>query len=217
MEQVFEYCGKMPPDLLADLVFEWNKIYNGFTVIDITGGMGIATSRKLLELGYRNMYIEGMEDASDWEYNQALEEKTPGIKFNNKRTQIVASFEEHLRNGFKVRSERLYNELATFVYRNGRPDHTKGSHDDNIMSMAMGLYVADVSFAKLEKNDALNKALVESWQVSETTHTVGQLLDSSQFINPMNNINIYSTNNGRNIQENYQKYSWLFGKPKQIQ
>ena len=214
MEQVFEYCGKMPPDLLADLVFEWNKIYNGFTVIDITGGMGIATSRKLLELGYRNMYIEGMEDASEWEYRQALEEKTPGIKFNNKRTQIVASFEEHLRNGFKVRSERLYNELTTFVYRNGRPDHTKGSHDDNIMSMAMGLYVADVSFVKLEKNDSLNKALIESWQVSETTHTVGQLLDSSQYINPINNINIYSTNNSRNVQENYQKYSWLFGKPR---
>ena len=37
----------------------------------------------------------------------------------NKRTQIIASLEEHLRHGFLVRSIRFVNELNTFVYING--------------------------------------------------------------------------------------------------
>ena len=31
-------------------------MYNAFIVTDITGGMGVATSRKLQELGYKNLY-----------------------------------------------------------------------------------------------------------------------------------------------------------------
>jgi hypothetical protein len=61
-------------------------------------------------------------------------EKIPGLNFNNKRTQIVAAFEEQVRKGFAIRSTRLLNELNTFVYVNGRPDHQKGQHDDLIIT-----------------------------------------------------------------------------------
>ena len=51
-KQVMEYLGKIPPDLAADLAFKWGNLYKAYIVIDITGGMGVATSRKLQELGY---------------------------------------------------------------------------------------------------------------------------------------------------------------------
>jgi hypothetical protein len=170
-EQVLEYIGKIPPDDLAQIAYKWGVIYgNAFIVIDITGGMGVATSRKLQELNYKNIYIDGVNTQNIWEYNAKAMEKIPGLNFNNKRTQIVAAFEEQLRKGFAVRSSRLLNELNTFVYMNGRPDHMKGSHDDAIMSMSMALYAGDLCFNQLQKTESVNRAMIESWTMSERTY-----------------------------------------------
>ena len=116
--QVAEYLGKIPPDLAADIVYKWGSMYNAYVVTDITGGMGVATSRKLQELGYKDLYVEGMNTADKWKYNPNEGTKTPGLAFNNKRTQIIAAFEEALRHKFVIRSKRLLNEMYTFVYIN---------------------------------------------------------------------------------------------------
>jgi len=142
-EQVLEYLGKVPPDVVAEIAFKWATMYSAFIVIDITGGMGVSTSRKLQELGYKNLYVEGVNAADKWKYNPKTLDKIPGLNFNNKRVQIVASFEEALRHNFEIRSTRLLNELNTFVYINGRPDHQKGQHDDLIMAIAMAIYVGE--------------------------------------------------------------------------
>jgi hypothetical protein len=84
-------------------------------------------------------------------------DKIPGINFNNKRVQIIASFEEGMRHGFKIYSYRLFNEMNTFIYINGRPDHQKGHHDDLIMSIAMATYVAESSFSKFRKGNGTYK------------------------------------------------------------
>ena len=47
-KQVMEYLGKIPPDLAADLAFKWANLYKAYIVIDITGGMGVATVLKLM-------------------------------------------------------------------------------------------------------------------------------------------------------------------------
>ena len=115
-------------------------------VIDITGGMGVSTARNFKNWDIKILYVEGVNAADKWKYNPKTLEKIPGLNFNNKRVQIVAAFEEALRHNFKVRSNRLLNELNTFVYINGRPDHQKGQHDDFIMAMAMAIYVGENSF-----------------------------------------------------------------------
>jgi len=65
-EQVVEYIGKIPPDDLASIAYKWGILYDAFIVIDITGGMGIATSRKLQELNYKNLYIDGVNTQNMW-------------------------------------------------------------------------------------------------------------------------------------------------------
>ncbi len=164
-EQVVEYLGKIPPDIVADLANKWANKYNCFVVIDITGGMGVATSRKMLELGYKDFYYDGVKSDELWKFNP--DTKTPGINFNSKRAQIVQALEEQVRTGFKIRSQRLMNELKTFVYINGRADHMKGHHDDLIMSLAMALYVAQTSFTLLKKNVAQAKAMLDAWITDE--------------------------------------------------
>jgi Terminase large subunit, T4likevirus-type, N-terminal len=220
-EQVAEYIGKIPPDDLASIAYKWGILYEAFIVIDITGGMGVATSRKLQEMNYKNLYIDGINTKNIWEYNSKAMEKIPGLNFNNKRTQIVAAFEEQLRKGFQVRSNRLLNELNTFVYINGRPDHMKGAHDDAIMSMSMALYAADLCFNQLEKNENANKAMLDSWTMSERTYepqktfySYGTSFDQIGSMG-MDNNQIYHQNNPSGVpREAYKEYSWLFGKSK---
>jgi hypothetical protein len=221
-EQVLEYIGKIPPDDLAAIAYKWGILYgNAFIVTDITGGMGIATSRKLQELNYKNLFIDGINTQNIWEYNKKIMEKIPGINFNNKRTQIIASFEEHVRKGFAIRSARLLNELSTFVYINGRPDHMKGSHDDAIMSISMAIYAGDISFNQLERASSQNKAILDSWALSERTYepnksfySYGTSLDPIGSMFAGNNRLINDVTPYDNPKEAYQKYSWLFKKPK---
>ena len=220
-EQVVEYIGKIPPDDLANIAYKWGILYDAFIVIDITGGMGVATSRKLQELNYKNLYIDGVNTQNIWEYNKKAMEKIPGLNFNNKRTQIVAAFEEQLRKDFLVRSSRLLNELNTFVYMNGRPDHMKGAHDDSIMSMSMALYAGDICFNQLQRNDSKNKAMIESWALSERTYepektlySYGTSFDQIGSMGIDNNL-IYHKDNPTNIpKEAYKQYNWLFGRSK---
>lgn len=210
-EQVLEYLGKVPPDVVAEIAFKWATMYSAFVVIDITGGMGVSTSRKLQELGYKNLYVEGINTADKWKYNVKAMEKIPGLNFNNKRVQIVASFEEALRHNFEIRSSRLLNELNTFVYVNGRPDHQKGQHDDLIMAIAMAIYVGENSFTQLEKVTEQTKAMMESWLVNETP-----VKNTSNDFHPSlsalpGGIN-HNRNRGQATKQDYQDNSWLFGK-----
>jgi hypothetical protein len=219
-EQVVEYIGKIPPDDLASICYKWGVLYDAFIVIDITGGMGIATSRKLQEMNYKNLFVDGINTQNMWEYNKKAMEKIPGINFNNKRTQIVAAFEEQVRKGFAIRSNRLLNELNTFVYLNGRPDHMKGTHDDSIMSLSMALYAGDISFNQLKRNDSANKAMLESWTVSERTYEPNKTFYSyGQTMDPLGALqtspDFFHKDNPTNAPKNaYKEYMWLFGKSK---
>ena len=208
-EQVLEYLGKIPPDVAAEIAFKWATMYNAFIVTDITGGMGVSTSRKLQELNYKNLYVDGVNPADKWKWDPKSQDKIPGINFNNKRVLIIQAFEEALRFDFALRSQRLFNELNTFVYISGRPDHQKGQHDDLIMAMAMALYVGETSFAQLEKSTQQAKAMIESW-TSETN----VFRDSSSNFNPGLPSDPFGMSNyGRNeaTKSDYENYLWLFG------
>ena len=193
---------------------KWAVKYTCFIVVDITGGMGVSTSRKLLELGHKDFFYDGIDPGDMWKFNPRNTDKTPGLNFNNKRAQIVQALEEQFRTGFKIRSNRLLNELNTFVYINGRPDHMSGHHDDLIMSMAMALYVAQNSFSNLRKNANQAKAMLDSWVIRDNqrpnqpkqemfNQNPGSMFEqgTSGHI-PQNN-----PNNPRSPQD----YSWLFG------
>jgi hypothetical protein len=207
-EQVLEYVGKVPPDVTAEIAYKWGTMYNAYCVIDLTGGMGVATARKMQEMGYQaGMYIDNVETANKWKWDPKLNEKIPGINFNNKRVQIIASFEEAVRHDFKVYSHRLYNEMNTFIFINGRPDHQKGHHDDCIMAISMAIYVAEKSFQSLTKMVNHTKAMINSWST-----VVNENKNTSAFFNPMipQTTRMDGRFNSGPGREEYVKYSWLF-------
>ena len=41
--------------LLLRVAYKWATMYSAFVVIDITGGMGVSTARKLQEMDYQGL------------------------------------------------------------------------------------------------------------------------------------------------------------------
>lgn len=176
MEQVMEYQGKIQPDLLAQHVYSYGNMYNAYTVVDITGGMGVSTVLKLIELNYSKKLLHYDKQTSNILPNQARlntikdKDKIPGFNVNGVRLPMIANLEKSLReNTIKVKSRRLVSEMKTFIYKNGRPDHMDGYHDDLLMGLGMALWVLEYSFKNLEKANAQNKAILNSWSTGGST------------------------------------------------
>lgn len=220
MEQVMEYQGKIQPDLLAQLVEEYGDLYKAYTVVDITGGMGVSTVLKLLEFDYRRLHYDtpnGKILSTKQRQMDAhkKDNKVPGLQVSSMRPQMVANLEEKIRNNLvKIRSARMISEMKTFVYKNGRADHMDGYHDDLLMSMAMCLWVLEHSFKNLEKLDKQTKAILSSWVNSSNTATATPDSNRNGFV-PKNNTTALPKPNfspmvAKNMQDPTGKYMWLF-------
>jgi hypothetical protein len=177
-EQVLEYQGKIPPDILAELVYHYGEKYKAYTVVDITGGMGVTTVLKLVEMEYKRLHYDDpkskvLSTRKDLGKYKKFDNKVPGFNVGANRLNMVAEFERCVRqNELIIRSSRLISEMKTFVYRNGRPDHMEGYHDDLLMGMAMCLWILQTSFKNLEKVNEQTKALLNSWVVSSPTNGI---------------------------------------------
>ena len=171
-EQVLEYQGKIPPDILAEVVYNYGEKYKCYVVVDITGGMGVTPVLKLLEMEYKNLHYDDpkskvLSTRKDLGKYKKYDNKIPGFNVGANRLNMVAEFERSIRqNEVIIRSSRLISEMKTFVYRNGRPDHMEGYHDDLLMGVAMCLWVLQTSFKNLEKVNEQTKAILNSWVTS---------------------------------------------------
>lgn len=216
LEQVAEFKHKLPPDMLAEIVYKYGNMYNAYTIVDITGGMGVATVLKLLEMEYEYLHYDDpksrklSEKYSKTVYKQG--DKVPGFNVGNTRLQMVSELEEHIReNKTIIRSRRLISELRTFVYKNGRPDHMEGFNDDIIMAYAMAIFIVQTSFKKLEQVEKQTKAMLESWVNVSNTQSK-PMINGQQHINPFyTNTPTYNPTPPNNGNNDNGEYNWLFG------
>lgn len=223
MEEVLEYQGKIQPDLLAQLVEQYGEMYKAYTVVDATGGMGVSTILKLLEFDYKRLHYDSQNgkilSAKQKELSShSKDNKIPGFHVTNVRLPMVSNLEFKIRtNAVKVRSLRLTSEMKTFVYKNGKPDHMDGYHDDLLMSLAMCLWVVEHSFKSLEKLGKQNKAMLDGWMAGARTPLPQVELERGSGFVPKDSRNKaalpkpkYSPGGIRNIQDPTGQYMWLF-------
>ena len=216
MEQVMEYQGKIQPDLLAQIVEEYGEMYKAYTVVDITGGMGVSTVLKLLEFDYKRLHydVAGGKILSSRQReiaNYGKGDKIPGFQATSVRLPMIANLEYKIRtDAIKIRSVRLTSELKTFIYKNGRPDHMEGYHDDLIMSLAMCLWVVEHSFKNLERLEKQNKAMLNSWLGGSNNPN-----PTVKSIDPVTKQTVTKINPQhaayKNVQDPTGQYMWLFG------
>ena len=116
---------------------------------------------ELNELDYWNMYFQNDRDRYNYLYGDREIGKI-GFQTNSKtRAQILTKLEEVLRTKqVKIRSSRLYEELKTFVWKNGKAQAMRGQNDDLIMALAIGVWLYDTSPQLSKTGTDINKAML---------------------------------------------------------
>ena len=183
VEQVAEYYGKLTPQQLAEVGYQFGKAYNNaYTVVDITGGYGVQTIEKLLEFGYPEEgvhfaevthkpsrdrlqgYIKkGQKTMSDGKTISV--DLIPGFFIGNNRGSVLLEMQRaiHLEDVI-IRSSRLLGELKTFVTVAGNrvADHKRTFHDDSIMGLAIGLYVLNYDMARFRVSKSVSEKILNA-------------------------------------------------------
>lgn len=180
-EQVLEYNGKLNGEEAAELINRYGIAYNNaLTVVEALGGYGDTIVLSLRDTyHYPNLYYDETAALKNYtnDYARKLfkakdDDKLPGFRSNGLRLQMISNFVEMLKNNsFRIRSERVISELDTWVFKNGRPDHMDGSHDDLLTCLAMGLFVMQYYMIRTDKLKEKDKKMITSWVVNNINNT----------------------------------------------
>jgi hypothetical protein len=183
IEQVAEYYGKVVPQVLSEIAYQFGRRYNNaYCVVDITGGYGVQTVEKLLEFGYGDEHIHYAEvtHKPSRDRLQGYIKKgqkvmpdgatlnvdlIPGFFIGNNRPSVLLEMQRaiHMEDVI-IRSIRLLNELKTFVTVPGNrvADHKRSFHDDSIMSLSLGLYVLNFDMARYKQNKGITEKMLNA-------------------------------------------------------
>lgn len=182
LEQVMEYYGKKPADLVGELAYRYGNLYNSaFCVIDCIGGVGDPTALKLRAMGYKNLYYDD-NTLKDYTRDNIVNGLTPidngrlpGFHSSSVRFQMLSKFASMVRmNEFKIRSVRVINELETWIFKKetGRMDHQSGKHDDTLTCLAMGLFVLEYSLNRINAEKSMDASILKAYCTSNTVRAI---------------------------------------------
>lgn len=143
-EIVVEYVGKILPDKYADVLTRWGYQYNTAQIIQEKNTIGVATSIRLRDLAYPNLYYDNLTP-------EELECLTPEQKENllpgfttktgtkpGNRDEILNLLENALRNHrIKIYSSRLAQQAMTFNVFGKSGRAPKGKNDDLVMALGL--------------------------------------------------------------------------------
>jgi hypothetical protein len=172
-EVVAEYKGKIRPDKLADLIFEFGIMFNKALVCPENNSYGYATILKLIEMNYPRMYYKNKKpSAYIGSYIPKSSAESAGFNTNSKsRSTILSKLEEVIRNKQLVSySSRFYEELKVFTWQSGRVQARKGFNDDLVISLAIGSWLFDSGGDYSKSSKALNDAMLSGFSVSATEY-----------------------------------------------
>jgi hypothetical protein len=173
MEQVAEYQGKIDIDSFSKLLFDTGREYGNCMIVVENNNVGFAVLTKLIEMSYPNIYYstKGSGDFLDSTEASYTSNSVPGFSTTMKsRPLIIAKLEEFVRNKLlKINSQRLINELDTFIWHNGKPEAQKGYNDDLVMAMAIACWVRDTALINNDRNLEYSKVFLNSIFTSRNT------------------------------------------------
>ena len=119
--------------------------------VERNGGYGITVISRLLKMGIRkNLYYEikdvVVEERQDGvhAYKEKVRKKVYGTNSDNRiRSMLIDILLERVENHKdKILSPILYNEmLGMEIKRNGKVEHSASTHDDQVFSWLLALYV----------------------------------------------------------------------------
>ena len=173
MTVVAEYQGKPDLDMYSDMLFSAGNEYGTCLLVVENNGIGIAVLEKLKDKQYKKLYysIKSTHEFIDSDIADGDDRAVLGFTTSVKtRPLIVAKLEEYVRNKLiNIHSNRVFHELKTFVWQNGKPQAMRSYNDDLVMSLAIACWVRDTALSENEREMAYKKAMLGGLFKSTTT------------------------------------------------
>ena len=180
IEQVAEYKGRMSTKDFGNMLVSISTEYNDALLIIENNNIGWATIQQVIDRDYQNLFYT----SKDLKYIDIAHQMTNRYRSTEKnmvagfsttmktRPLIIAKLEEYFRNeSVVVHSNRLIDELFTFIYLNSRAEAMAGYNDDLVMSFAIGLWVRDTALRLRTEGIELTKKSLNSMLDTDGLYT----------------------------------------------
>lgn len=179
-EQVAEYKGQLPPDMYADLLVKLGNMYNRAMLACEANNIGYATCLKIVEYKYPKIFYSmpshfNPRNRKWMERNLAdVNKMVPGFQTTAaNRPLLISALEQSLRTGtFLLRSQRLYNELKTFIWKNGKAQAQKGFNDDLCMAFGIGQLIITTMLVDIENAKKRTIAMIDAIDTNQNIETL---------------------------------------------
>ena len=180
LEQVAEYKGRINTKDFGNMLVSIATEYNDAILIVENNNIGWATIQQIIDRDYPNLfytskdlqYVDVQHQVTNKHYREE-KKMVAGFSTTSKtRPLIISKLEEFFREeSVVVRSNRLIDELLTFVYINNRAEAMTGYNDDLVMSFAIGLWVRDTALRLRTEGIELTKKTLSRMNDTEGLYT----------------------------------------------
>jgi hypothetical protein len=164
--QVAEYKGKMDTKDFGNFLVALSTEYNESLLVIENANIGWAAIQQVIDRQYKNLFYMS-KDLKYVDVEQQLRNKyraeergmVAGFSTTSKtRPLIISKLDEYFREkAIIIRSNRLIDELFTFIYMNGRAEAMKGYNDDLVMALSIALWVRDTALRLRQEGIDLTK------------------------------------------------------------
>jgi len=180
LTQVAEYKGRINTKDFGNMLVSVATEYNDALLIVENNNIGWATIQQIIDRDYPNLfytskdlqYVDVQHQVTNKHYREE-KKMVAGFSTTSKtRPLIISKLEEFFREeSVVVRSNRLIDELLTFVYINNRAQAMNGYNDDLVMSFAIGLWVRDTALRLRTQGVELTKKTLSRMMDNEGLYT----------------------------------------------
>ena len=180
MTQVAEYKGRVNTKDFGNMLVSIATEYNDALLIVENNNIGWATIQQVIDRDYPNLfytskdlqYVDVQHQITNKHYRED-KKMVAGFSTTSKtRPLIISKLEEFFREeSVVVRSNRLIDDLFTFVYINNRAKAMTVYNDDLVMSFAIGLWVRDTALRLRTQGVELTKKTLSRMMDNEGLYT----------------------------------------------
>jgi len=169
--QVAEYRGKVDTKDFGNFLVALSTEYNDALLVIENANIGWATIQQVIDRAYKNLFYMSkdlkyvdVENQLRNKYRADERQMVAGFSTTSKtRPLIVSKLDEYFREkSVVIRSNRLIDELFTFIFMNGRAEAMKGYNDDLTMAFCIGLWVRDTALRLRQEGIDLTKRTLGS-------------------------------------------------------
>lgn len=139
LQQVAEWWGYMPPDLLGKEAVILAKYYNDAFLIPEANNHGVSFIDSVKRMHYRNIFRRRTSPEARKEGNT---DKYGWWTSEQSKKLLINTFAKFIReNATKIKSKKALNECVTYVRDDkDRTNAQQGCHDDLVMANALAVY-----------------------------------------------------------------------------